>query len=130
MLLDAFMPAINKVLELIPDVNARAKAAADLQSQILTILSSEDTAQANITNTEAQSESFWKSGARPALLWIGTISMAWFYFLHPILAWGVGCIDPAIIIPDSGKPDDMLNMVYALLGISASRSFDKWKANS
>lgn len=123
--LPLIMPAINKVLDLIPDSNARAKAAEDLQVQLLTIFSQQDQQQADIDKTEAASSNWFEASWRPFLAWTCVISLAWFYVIYPLTSWIALCIDSALHIPVPQKPTDMLNLVLALLGLGGMRSYEK-----
>lgn len=125
--LELIMPAIDKVLNLIPDTNARAKAREDLQTQLLAISAQQDTQQADINKVEAASTNWFVASWRPALAWICISSLAWFYVLYPLISWIVPCFYAAAHIPAPNKPEDMQQIVYALLGIGTMRSFEKWK---
>lgn len=81
-------------------------------------------AQANITAIEAQSESFFKYGARPFLLWA-----TGFIFilpgLLPYLGWLfnlVGVHMPQLPVIDNEIYNTAL---FGLLGLAGMRSFDK-----
>lgn len=82
-------------------------------------------AQIKVNEESAKHKSVFVAGSRPAVIWIGAISLAWSGVFHPILVWvwffaGVAGDPPPMI--DSSA----LNAIVAgLLGVSAYRSYDK-----
>lgn len=126
-LLALFAPEIDKVLDLIPNVNDRAKAKEGLMTQLATILSQQDQSQADINKVEAASSNWFESSWRPFLAWVCVISLAWFYAIYPLVSWISLCINSGLHIPVPDKPTDMQNLVMALLGLGGMRSFEKYQ---
>ncbi len=126
------MPALSKIL---PDEAAReqfkaqlalaslaqegAQLQADLQSQL---------AQAEITKTEAASPSFWKSGARPGILWVGFAALLEHFVLWPYWSWFAAIYK--LPIPPKLDVADLMPIVLALLGVGTMRSYDKKNGTS
>ena len=83
--------------------------------------------QASITAIEAQSDSFFKSGARPALLW-GTGLIFLIPGLVPYISWILnmcGINVPPLPVIDQALYDTAL---FSLLGLAGLRSYDKYSA--
>lgn len=76
--------------------------------------------QTDINKIEASSEDLFKSGARPAALWIAVLGFGYNYLVVPIcLSFGY----PAVGIPS----EELSWLLGGLLGLGAMRSYDKIK---
>ena len=84
-----------------------------------------DLAQIAVNTEEAKSESFFKSGARPACMWIGAVGLAYASFFEPLMRFicTVG-FKYAGTYPDINT-DITMQVLFGLLGLGAMRSFDK-----
>lgn len=127
--LSTLLPIIDKIVARIPDPAARERAALDMQAELLKAAVAETQGQLEVNKAEASNPSIFVSGWRPFIGWVGGISLAYNFILYPILSWILVIIDVITPLP---KPelDTIMALVTALLGISASRSFDKWKGTS
>lgn len=81
--------------------------------------------QLKINEAEAQHKSVFVAGARPFIIWVGGISMAWSGLFHPILTWiwafaGMQGTPPPVI--EAGA---LTAIVTGLLGVGTMRSVDK-----
>lgn len=118
-----------KILEkVIPDPKARDEAKLkllELQQQGQLKIEEFNTqlaqGQIDINKIEAQSESWFKSGARPAIMWICAISFLYDFVARPLIIGFTGKIFPAL---DSAT---LTSLTFGLLGLGAYRSFDKLK---
>lgn len=83
--------------------------------------------QASITAIEAQSDSFFKSGARPALLW-GTGLIFLIPGLMPWISWVLNMC--GVHVPTLPSIDQAIydTALFSLLGLSGLRSYDKYSA--
>lgn len=92
-----------------------------------------DLAQIEVNKVEAASSSVFVSGARPAILWIGAIAMAWTYIAHPILVWCWTLLQAKQYIPSGMPPpptldsDSLWVIVSGILGLGGFRTFEKTK---
>ena len=69
---------------------------------------------------------------RRALGWIGAVCVGLYYipmFCIADVFWIMECIDNEQIMPFPVSPNDLMNLVYLLLGFGAFRSFDKFLLN-
>lgn len=136
-----FLPIVGKILDkIIPDPAAKAAAQLELlklqQQGDLAELNADiqlATAQTDINKVEAASASFWNSGWRPAVGWVGASSLALAYIPKEIvltILWGMAAYHtissgaPLPVFPDLGITD-LLGLLGSLLGFGFLRSRDK-----
>lgn len=86
-----------------------------------------DLAQIGVNAKEAESESFFVSGGRPACIWIGALGLAYASFIEPLLRFIC-----TVIFSYSGAYPEIdtnitMQVLFGLLGLGAMRSFDKAK---
>lgn len=92
-----------------------------------------DLAQIGVNTAEAQHPSIFVAGARPAILWVGAVAMAWTYIVHPMLVWGWALLQAANLIPAGLTPpptleaDTLWVIVSGILGLGGFRTFEKAK---
>lgn len=83
-----------------------------------------DLAQIAVNAEEAKSPSIFVSGWRPAVGWVAVIGLAFNFIALPIGNWAC-----AIWLPDVELPqleiDELMTLLYGLLGMGALRSYDK-----
>lgn len=132
MALPALIPlitvALGKVLDLIPDPNARAKAEAEFNKQLVDLVAEESRGQLAINAEEARHRSIFVAGWRPFVGWVCGFSLAWAFVLRPFLVW-VLCLlrpDAAAGLPEFPM-DYLLELLAAMLGIGSLRTVEKIK---
>lgn len=129
-------PIIAIINKVVPDKAAAAAAVSTLnQMQLQGQLADEmaqlvavTSAQSDINKIEAASPSLFVAGGRPSVIWVCVAALAYQYLVRP-LATGLAlvCGHP---IPAPGLPgldDNLYQLLWALLGLGAMRSFDKLK---
>ena len=138
----AFLPLISKVVDLvIPDPNkaaeAKLKAAEMAQKGELAHLDADVKlmlAQAEINKVEAGSDSFFKSGWRPAVGWVGAVSLGMVYIPKAVFLTTFWCWQAYNVLKAGGQtlpvyPDlgltDLLGLLGSLLGFGVLRQRDK-----
>lgn len=129
----------GKVLDrVIPDKAAAEKAKADLAVQLATEEFQTQLAQIKVNEEEAKSPSLLIAGWRPAVGWVGVISLALVYwpkaiFLSSMWIWQAWLVvhnaaDPAHIAlppyPDLGVTD-ILGLLASILGVGTMRTWEK-----
>lgn len=95
--------------------------------------------QAEINLADAKSGSFFQSGWRPAIGWVGALSLALMYIPKALVMtfiWTWQCyaaltaeaVDVASVVlpsfPDLGV-SDIIGLLMSMLGVAAMRSYDK-----
>lgn len=123
-----FLPAIGatvqKLLDLIPDPGARAKAAEEYQKAVLDIAAKAEADQRDINRVEAGSGSLFVAGWRPAIGWVCASALAFQYLLRPLLAWGTAVWWPSLpALP--GLDEALWQLMFGMLGMGSLRTFEK-----
>ena len=80
-------PAVNKVLDLIPNKNERERARESVEASFTEGILAAAAAQTRINEVEAQHKSVFVSGWRPWCGWVCGFALAWNYIIQPIAAW-------------------------------------------
>ena len=119
----------------IPDPELKAKAKTELLTMDLTefkeIVQS-DIAQSKVNAVEAESESLFKSGWRPAVGWTCVAGLIYTFILRPFLIFTLNIlavyyqiqIDQLPVLP-SLDINELMTLLFGLLGLGAYRSYDK-----
>lgn len=81
-------------------------------------------AQVELNKVEAQHRSIFVAGWRPAIGWICAIGLGFMFVINPMLQWYTSKPGPEL-------PEDViLELVLALLGLGALRTFEKLKGKA
>lgn len=105
------------------------KREAELALKQLDQLHAESMGQQATNQVEAAHTSIFVAGWRPFIGWICGFALGYEFLLRPIFTW----ISPLLSIQLSAPPsvsDVLLELVFALLGMGALRSFEKYKGVS
>jgi hypothetical protein len=116
--LDVFTKVIDQV---IPDADKKMELKlelAKLADQEAARASQEALAQSEVNKVEAGHRSIFVAGWRPAVGWVCAGSLTYAAIISPLTGWGA---------PDLGF---LQTILLAMLGISASRTFEKVKGVS
>ena len=105
-LVEALSPIISKVLDLIPDPNARAKAENEMQASLIKYAADQAAQQAAINTAEAQSSSVWVAGWRPAIGWACASAFTFMYVLGPIVVWVAAMFNRTVPLPQFDSNSD------------------------
>lgn len=125
----AFLPLIDKIVARIPDPAARERASLDMQAELLKAAVAESQAQTEVNKVEAGHSSIFVAGWRPFIGWMGGVSLGYAFLLQPILSWFLAICGVTTPLPEPNT-ETMMALVTAMLGVTAARSFDKWKGTS
>ena len=113
------------VSEVVVDKDARDQIDFELiklQDDAQARLDAQVSAQIEVNKVEASSGSVFVAGWRPAIGWVGALSLGYAYIIQPFISiWRP--------IPPFDF-DGLYNIVLAMLGIGAMRSFEKVKGVS
>jgi Holin of 3TMs, for gene-transfer release len=123
------LPIVNKVLDLIPDPNAKQKAQMEMQAALLEMSAKQAEQQSKINEVEAQHQSLFVAGWRPMIGWTCAFAFAFIYVVGPIVVW-IGAGFGYVIKPPRFDADALLSLTLGMLGLGALRSFDKAKGTS
>jgi len=123
-LISPFMPALNKVLDLIPDKNARARAEADFRKSFLEVYSQQMQSQAEINKQEAAHASLFVAGWRPFIGWTCGLGFSYTFLLSPVVTGFAHLFGLEFVMP--GIPtDSLMELTLGMLGMAGLRSFEK-----
>ncbi|AKH37330.1 MULTISPECIES: 3TM-type holin [Nitrosomonas] len=127
LLFPAITPIINKVLDLIPNENERARAREQLEGDLQKAINQAAADQREINKIEAASSSVFVAGWRPALGWCCVFGCFWAFIGQPFMLWIVQAFElPFKTLPDI-HTDYLLELVLAMLGLSGVRMVEKIK---
>ncbi len=118
----------------VPDVNAQAQIAAEVEKTVLEHEFQLIAGQMEINKVEASHGSLFVAGARPAVIWVGVVSLAlatWPKALALTVFWGIQAyhVSPGASLPafpDLGTTD-VIALMGSLLGIAGMRTAEKIK---
>lgn len=79
---------------------------------------------------EASHRSVFVAGWRPAIGWIGALSLAYTYLLHPIFMWINSIFKLTDNPPKALESDMLMTIILGMLGIAGMRTFEKFKGVS
>ncbi len=122
-------PVVDKVLDLIPNVNDRAKAKERLERGLLDAVQSAAAQQNKINAIEAAHKSVFVAGWRPAVGWVCVLGLVWAYFIHPMVSWYASFAYPEITVPEL-HTEGLYTLLMGLLGMGGLRTFEKMKGVS
>jgi hypothetical protein len=126
-LLPSLLPAITEVLDrVVPDQAAAAKAKLEMEAKLLEAATAQAGQQAAINQVEAEHASIFVSGWRPFIGWVCGAGLAWAFLLAPMLAWLLPATGVVAVLP-ALQMEYLLELVVAMLGLGALRSFEKMK---
>lgn len=122
----AILPLVDKVLDMVPDPEARAKAKHELTMSLIEIEAKERMAQVDLNKQEAEHASIFVAGWRPFIGWVGGVSLAWTFLVHPLMTWVATVSGYTGSFPELNT-EPLMTLVMAMLGVGAMRSFDKFQ---
>lgn len=126
-LLPSLLPAITEVLDrVIPDQAAAAKAKLEMESKLLEAATAQAGQQAAINQVEAGHGSIFVAGWRPFIGWVCGAGLAWAFVVAPMLGWLLPATGIVAVLP-ALQMEYLLELVVAMLGLGALRSFEKMK---
>ena len=80
--------------------------------------------QVKINLKEAESPSLFKSGWRPAIGWIGVISLFYHFIGYNLLTWYLALAKLDVVAP-ALNTEGLFSLVLGMLGIGGYRTFEK-----
>ena len=129
---------IGGVTDLIGDMHTSDKEKLDAEIELRKLgLESERieaslvSGQIDVNKEEAKHASVFVAGGRPAILWVGAVSLAWTYVAHPIMTWlwalmqGAGWLSASMPPPPIMDIEALMVLVGGVLGLGGFRSFEK-----
>lgn len=126
-LLPTLLPALTEVLDrVVPDQAAAAKAKMEMEAKLLEAATTQAGQQAAINQVEAGHQSIFVSGWRPFIGWVCGAGLAWAFVVAPMIGWLLPVTGVVTSLPVL-QMEYLLELVVAMLGLGALRSFEKMK---
>ncbi len=129
-LINPISQVVNKVIDMIPDPNAKQKAQLEIQTAIAMAEIENTKAQLEINKVEAASPNWFVSGWRPAVGWICALALCYVAIFEPVarfiaqVAFGYGGAFPEI------DTNLTMQVLLGLLGLGAMRTAEKIKGTA
>ena len=120
-LLSLLSPIAELVSEFIEDPDQRNRLLAEVERAEARVREG----QIALNKAEAQHASFFVSGWRPAIGWLGVVGLGYAYLLQPVLAWFSGIYD--VPTPPIIDLEGLYPLILGILGLGAARSYEKGK---
>jgi hypothetical protein len=117
-ILEAVAPIVDR---LIPDPERKQQMLVEL----LNALAKFDLAQLEVNKAEAQHASLFVAGWRPFIGWVLGVGVAYSFLLAPLVGGIVSIWKPGFSLP--AVDGHLWELVFAMLGMGALRSFDKMR---
>ena len=124
-LLPVIGTAVQKLLDLIPDPGARAKAAEEYQRAVLDIAAKAESEQREINRTEAGSASLFVAGWRPAIGWVCGSACAWNWIGLPVMKAGLLMLGYGALDLKPADLAEMMPVLMGMLGLGGLRTVEK-----
>ena len=128
-LLSGITPIVNKVLDLIPDPNAKARAEAEMQAELLKYAAEQSAQQSEVNKVEAANSNVFVAGWRPAIGWTCAMAFMFMYVVAPLATWMAAFFNHIVPIPQFDT-NALMSLTTGMLGLGAMRSFDKKQGTS
>ena len=128
-LLSGLTPIVSKVLDLIPDPNAKARAEAEMQAELLKYAAEQSAQQSEVNKVEAANSNVFVAGWRPAIGWTCAMAFMFMYVVAPLATWMAAFFNHIVPIPQFDT-NALMSLTTGMLGLGAMRSFDKKQGTS
>ena len=116
--------ALEKLVSLIPDPNARAKAQEDFMREVMEAAQAQAQQQSEINKIEAQHASVFVAGWRPFIGWICGVALAYHFVLQPLVAFILKAQGVDFDLPQFDM-DSLMTVLLGMLGLGAMRTVEK-----
>lgn len=112
----------------LPDANVREEAARELATQLQTLMQG----QIALNLKEAESNSFFIAGWRPACGWLCVVAYAWSYIVQPGLTFILTSFQVHLDIAQLPQLNmaELGFLLLSLLGIGTLRTYEKTRGVS
>lgn len=97
---------------------------AEIEAKLLELEFAAQKAQTDINIEEAKHPNLFVAGARPFIIWVCGVALAWQFIGHPLFIWIVK-IAGSNLQPPELNTDGLISLVISLLGLGGLRTFEK-----
>ena len=123
-LLPFLSPLFDKLVGMIPDPQAAAKAKAEALAQVMDFAAKADAAQLEVNKAEAASGHLFIAGWRPFVGWVCGLGCAWNWIGLPLGLFVLAAVGKPVEL----RPLDlseMMPLLLGMLGMGGLRTFEK-----
>ena len=127
--------AINAVVGIIDKIIPDPAAKAAAQLQVLQLEQTGDLAQLKAqvdlaaqqtgVNAAEAAKGGYAAGWRPTIGYVTAGALAYYYILHPVLAWGLALAHSTVAAPDLVLDDHLWELMAGMLGLGGMRTYEK-----
>lgn len=124
LLLPMLSPIFDRLVGLIPNPEAAAKAKAEAMALVIDAAQKADAAQLEVNKAEAASGSLFIAGWRPFVGWVCAAGCAWNWIGLPLGMFVMAALGKALEL----RPLDlseMMPLLLGMLGMGGLRTFEK-----
>ncbi len=125
-LITALTPVIADLIDKIPDPDAKAKATAAANAQLVAMLQAGDSAQLGVNAAEATNPNLFVAGWRPAAGWVCVLGLLVQTVGYPLMGWALSMWSPGTPMPEIDT-NTLMGLLVPMLGLGAYRSYEKAK---
>ncbi|RMH25688.1 MAG: hypothetical protein D6692_10480 [Planctomycetota bacterium] len=119
-------PVVERLANLIPDPQARAKAKEEMERELLRAWAAANAAQTEINRTEAAHKSLFVAGWRPAIGWVCAAGIAYAFIVQPLTNWVLLLTyGPEAVQLPSLETGPIFGLATSMLGLAGLRSWEK-----
>lgn len=87
------------------------------------VLVASDKGQTDINAVEADSDSLFKSGWRPAVGWVCVGGLTYQVIARPLMVWG--SLNMGWVVPPDLELETLMTLLFGMLGLGAYRTYEK-----
>lgn len=122
---------IDSVGKVIDDLHTSDKERLEIVLREKELDQRIDLEQINVNNSEAQHQSIFVAGWRPAVGWVGVAALAYQFLLYPLFQWAWVLLQSNGYVPAEMKPPPLLDadqlwvILSGILGIAGMRTYEK-----
>lgn len=104
--------------------NERYKVERDFDFKHEELIAKQNMGQMEVNKEDAKGNWF-QSGWRPAIGWVGAVSLFTQYILYQFYIWWAAVVHPEIVLPEPLDAAMLMTLITGMLGLGAYRSYDK-----
>ena len=118
---------LGHLFSLVDDLFDTDEERAEAKRKLVELEQQGRLAQLAVNAAEAQHESVFVAGWRPAVGWICGAALAWTFIVQPFLTWSLVALRPEF--PTASLPDidmgPLLTILGGMLGLAGLRTYEK-----
>lgn len=123
-LLPMLGPIVDRLVGLIPDPQAQAKAKAEALQQLMEFAARADAAQLAVNKAEAESGNLFVAGWRPFVGWVCAAGCAWNWIGLPLGLFVAAALGSPLTVTPLDLTE-MLPLLLGMLGMGGLRTYEK-----